>query len=247
MSNQPPRLRMFAGPNGSGKTTIKTIIRPELLGVYVNPDEIEQDIMQHNFLDFSMYETKTTQDEILNFLKNSTLLNKENLADKVQQLHFNDNKLIFPPRLVNSYFASVIADFIRQKLIETKKSFTLETVMSSPDKIELLQKAQATGYRTYLYYIATEDPSINVSRVQHRVKMGNHDVPKDKIISRYERSLSLLLNAIRHTNRAYVFDNSESKTSWIAEITNGTSLESKINSPPLWFKQSVLDKIDQQQ
>ena len=35
------RLRMFAGPNGSGKSTFKSIIRPELLGIYINPDEIE--------------------------------------------------------------------------------------------------------------------------------------------------------------------------------------------------------------
>lgn len=38
-----PRLRMFAGPNGSGKSTFKSIIRPELLGIYINPDEIEDD------------------------------------------------------------------------------------------------------------------------------------------------------------------------------------------------------------
>ena len=44
MNLAPPRLRMFAGPNGSGKSTIKAVLRPELLGVYVNPDEIEQDI-----------------------------------------------------------------------------------------------------------------------------------------------------------------------------------------------------------
>ena len=40
------RLRMFAGPNGSGKSTFKSIIRPELLGIYINPDEIEKDIRE---------------------------------------------------------------------------------------------------------------------------------------------------------------------------------------------------------
>lgn len=47
MNIQIPRLRMFAGPNGSGKTTIKTVIRPELLGIYINPDEIEKNIKQN--------------------------------------------------------------------------------------------------------------------------------------------------------------------------------------------------------
>jgi replication-associated recombination protein RarA len=50
MNTQIPRLRIFAGPNGSGKTTIKTIIRPELLGVYINPDEIEKNICQSRLL-----------------------------------------------------------------------------------------------------------------------------------------------------------------------------------------------------
>jgi predicted ABC-type ATPase len=243
MTTQVPRLRMFAGPNGSGKTTIKTVIRPELLGMYINPDDIEKNIAQNNFLDFTTYEIKATYEEVLFFFNNSTLLSTAGLIDKIQQLHFDDNKLIFPPAEINSYFASVIADFIRQKLLESGKSFTFETVMSSPDKIQILQKAQALGYQTYLYYVATEDPLINISRVQYRVKMGNHNVPQDKIISRYERSLSLLLDAIRYTNRAYIFDNSSNKEIWVAEITDGKLLELKTNQLPHWFKKAVWDKI----
>ncbi len=44
MSKETLRLRMFAGPNGSGKSTFKSIIRPELLGIFINPDEIEKQI-----------------------------------------------------------------------------------------------------------------------------------------------------------------------------------------------------------
>jgi predicted ABC-type ATPase len=50
-----PRLRMFAGPNGSGKSTIKSVIAPSLLGVYVNPDEIEKEIRQSDFLNLNAY------------------------------------------------------------------------------------------------------------------------------------------------------------------------------------------------
>lgn len=42
MNKEIPRLRMFAGPNGSGKSTFKSIIRPELLGIYINPDDVEK-------------------------------------------------------------------------------------------------------------------------------------------------------------------------------------------------------------
>ena len=60
---------------------------------------------------------------------------------------------------------------------------TFETVMSSRNKIEFIRKAQKDGYRAYLYFVATEDPLINISRVSHRVKTGGHDVPSDKVIA----------------------------------------------------------------
>jgi predicted ABC-type ATPase len=144
-----PRLRIFAGPNGSGKSTIKSVIRSELLGVYVNPDEIEQDIRKFDFLDLQPFRIRTTAAEILAFFQNSTLLARAELLDEAELLRFNDDKLSFYEVSVNSYFASVAADFIRHKLLETATSFTFETVMSSPDKVAFLQKAQRRGYRNY--------------------------------------------------------------------------------------------------
>jgi predicted ABC-type ATPase len=51
-----PRLRMFAGPNGSGKSTLNEVLAPELLGVYLNPDQIEAAIRARGFLDVRAYE-----------------------------------------------------------------------------------------------------------------------------------------------------------------------------------------------
>jgi predicted ABC-type ATPase len=86
---------------------------------------------------------------------------------------------------------------------------------------------------------------ININRVRLRVAQGGHDVPEDKIVSRYSRSLDLLLPAIRETDRAYVFDNSgENKERvWVAEITAGEQLELKTDRVPAWFQRAVLDKI----
>lgn len=95
---------------------------------------------------------------------------------------------------------------------DSKASFTLETVISSPDKVQLLEQARQLGYRTSLDFIATGDPAISISRGQNRVKQGGDPVPKDKIVNRYHRSLELLLDAIRHAirhaNRATILDNS---------------------------------------
>jgi predicted ABC-type ATPase len=243
MSKETPRLRMFAGPNGSGKSTLKSIIGPDLLGIYINPDEIEKEIRQYNHLDLQKYQVQTDANEVIEFFNNSHFLKSINALNLKNKLHFDNGKLFFQEVEINAYFASVAADFIRNKLIENSKSFTFETVMSFPDKIELLQKAQAKGYRTYLYFVATEDPSINVSRVQYRVKMGGHSVPEDKIVSRYKRSLDLLIQAIKFANRSYIFDNSTQEHVWLAEITNGELLEMKTDQVPVWFKKSLLDKI----
>ena len=85
-------------------------------------------------------------------------------------------------------------------------SFSFETVMSAEDKVELLRDARSCGYRTYLYFVATENPTINIHRVRTQVVAGGHNVPEVKIISRYYRSSELLKWAIPYTNRAFLFD-----------------------------------------
>jgi len=81
--------------------------------------------------------------------------------------------------------------------------------------------------------------------VRSRVALGGHDVPEDRIIKRYEASLNLVMEAIRCSNRAYIFDNSregEAKT-WLAEVTGGKDLEMKVEQMPAWFKRAIWDKI----
>lgn len=232
-------LRMFAGPNGSGKSTFKSIIRPELHGMFINPDELEKDMQQYDSLDFEHYQIQTTEQEVLDFFINSPLLKAANLLDDAHSLRFSDGKLSFFYAGVNTYFASVAADFIHHKLIEYSKSFTFETLMSSTDKVKLLQKAQSRGYQTYLYYIATEDPSINISRVRYRTRVGSHSLSEDKIVSSYHRSLDLLKQAIQFTNHAYIFDNSTNENIWLAEITDGHMLEMKTDLVPAWFENAL--------
>ncbi len=232
---------MFAGPNGSGKSTLNGIISKELLGVYINPDEIEKEIKKFDFLDMLNYGVETNEEEVISFFENHPLLEKADLIDELYLLKFIDNKIDFFNILINSYYASICADFIRHQLLKTKISFTFETVMSSKDKVEFLKKAQEAGYRTYLYFIATQDPTVNISRVHNRVRLGGHSVPKDKIISRYYRSLELLSEAVKYSSRAYIFDNSSQEKLWIAQIDNGKIFEFKSEIVPQWVNEYLID------
>ncbi len=237
---------MFAGPNGSGKSTLKAYLPADLLGSYLNPDEIEQGIRERGFLDFADHGVVAIGPEVLRFFRDSDFLAKAGLTAAAHTLTFADGRLDFSRLEVNSYLASVSVDFLSQRLLAQKSSFTLETVMSHPGKVALLTQAQAAGYRNYLYFVATDDPAINISRVHNRVMLGGHAVPEDRIVQRYHRSIALLMEAIRQTNRAYIFDNSgdnaDRSHTWLAEITDGRMLELKTERIPAWFRRAVLDQ-----
>lgn len=243
MSPSVPRLRMFAGPNGSGKSTLKEYLPLEWLGVYVNADEIEKTLKANAALDLADFELSATQEEIQSFLAQSGLLARQGLCDEAKGLSLVGGVLRFGTVKPDSYYASVLADFIRQKLLAAGISFTFETVMSFPDKVEFLRKAREKGFRTYLYFVATEDPEINIDRVRHRVSTGGHTVDEDKIVSRYAKSLDLLFDAVTNTDRAYIFDNSGHEKVWIAEVTDGVELELKSDEMPAWFKAALWDKF----
>ena len=106
-----------------------------------------------------------------------------------------------------------------------------------------MEAAQQMGYRTYLYFVATDSPQINILRVANRVDDGGHDVPRDKITQRYARTLSLLPEAISAANRAYIFDNSGDESVFLAEITDGATLEFHQDDMPDWFINAYLSRV----
>lgn len=232
---------MFAGPNGSGKSTLKSLLLPEWLGVYLNPDEIQRQIALEGGLDFSVFGLEVQTESLLAYLANADLLIQNKLERSVNQFVMVSNALSAPQDTFTAYHASVLCAYLRNELLRSRRDFTLETVMSSPDKVELLRQAKELGYRNYLYFIATESSAINISRVRHRVAAGGHDVPESKIVSRYYRSLELVGDAIRHTDRAYLFDNSNENGAnlWIAEVTDGVEVEGRSEFVSAWFGKYV--------
>jgi predicted ABC-type ATPase len=104
--------------------------------------------------------------------------------------------------------AQRVAEARRQEFLSRKRSFSFETVMSHPSKIAVMAQARALGYFNVLYFVATETPELNIARVRQRVALGGHDVPEERIVSRYRRTLALLPDAIAQSDRVILFDNS---------------------------------------
>jgi len=139
---------MFAGPNGSGKSVLKSYLPVELLGVYLNPDEIEAGIKRSGFLDLGAFGVGSSAAEVLAVFAGSEFLKAQGLEESAGRLRFDGGRLEFEGVEANSYLAAAVVDFLRRKLMEAKKTFTFETVMSHPGKMALLAEAQRVGYRT---------------------------------------------------------------------------------------------------
>lgn len=111
---------------------------------------------------------------------------------------------------ISNQEAAEQADSERMKLVKFRKSFSFETVLSTPRKIIFLKDAKQRGYFIRGYFILTCDPMLNVARVQSRVLVGGHDVPKEKIISRYKKSLANIPDFMNICDICHIYDNTES-------------------------------------
>jgi len=104
--------------------------------------------------------------------------------------------------------AAQFAEKQREKCLESHSSLIFETVLSAPDKIDFIQRAKQQNYFTRLFFIGTDNPQINAFRIAQRVMHGGHDVPIQKIISRYYKSIANCILLSKIVDRLYVYDNS---------------------------------------
>lgn len=101
-----------------------------------------------------------------------------------------------------------IAQRRREACLSEGRSLAMETVFSGPDKVDFLRRARQAGFFIRLFFVATDDPAINASRVARRVMQGGHDVPIQKIIARYFRSIANCALVAKEVDRLYLYDNS---------------------------------------
>lgn len=237
------RLRVFAGPNGSGKSTLFHEFKKQYdPGYFINADELEKLLSQKGLIDLSEIGLKASQKDLTAFMKTKpakSLLKKASEENKTVDISINENFIVDKSKKTHSYEASLAAAFIRQLLYKSNKSFSFETVMSHDSKLKEIREANDNGYKTYLYFVCTDNPEINISRVENRVDKGGHPVDLNKIISRYPNTLKNLFPAIQLTHRAYLFDNSGKKQKLIAEVFEG-ALQLNLSTVPQWFIDYVL-------
>ncbi|MDR0670194.1 MAG: hypothetical protein LBF95_08945 [Treponema sp.] len=243
------RLRIFAGPNGSGKTSLfNYLLKIHAFNAYyhINPDQIAVD-MAVGF-NITNWPIAFSAHELLDYLDNSPFQKIVSFRlSKTIQIDDGILSLKSAASQEFSYLYAAVGDFLRQKMLDSVSSFSFETVFSHPSKNEELKIAKEKGFITYLYVIATDNPDINLERVKNRVERGGHDVPEVKIRERYSRTMENLSAAVFLAHRVYFFDNSSSKESeayqYFAEKRD-TRLHITGNSAPAWFEKNILSRIE---
>lgn len=115
---------------------------------------------------------------------------------------------------MDPYTAAGVADRLRRELVGQRESFAFETVFFDPvgDKLSFLTAAAAQGYTVVLCFIGISGPDVSEQRVAMRVSQGGHDVPSEKLVSRYPRTLANLQAAIRELPHVWIFDNDDLRT-----------------------------------
>lgn len=179
-----PATLCIAGPNGSGKSSIMFAIG----GLGAQPDD-------------SLGPLETLGIPQSRFI-NPDRISKE-IREAIPGLSQEDSDA----------YASRFAERKRREFAESRVSFGFETVGSHPSKVEFLWDLKAKGFYVAVLFVSTEDPEINLCRVAARAERGFHDVPKEKVVGRYGRTMGLLKDYYVVADFIAVYDNStESET-----------------------------------
>lgn len=108
--------------------------------------------------------------------------------------------------------AIVQAYQLKLDMISKGVNFSFETVLSSHYNFDIIKKAKKLNYEIQGTYILTRNPKLNILRVKNRYANGGHDVPEDKIISRFYKSIANIPEFISLCNICTIYDNTTRDT-----------------------------------
>ena len=161
------------------------------------------------------------------WLEDSVYIN----PDQVAQERFGDWNSLDAVRQ-----AAVYCTDWRERCLTEKQSMIFETVFSADDKLDFIHRAQTAGFFIRLFFVCTESPMINASRIAGRVMKGGHDVPIAKIISRYQKSIINCKIVTSSADRVYIYDNSvdNQEARLLFRFADGTIIKRYTDNVPQW-------------
>jgi hypothetical protein len=110
-------MRVFAGPNGSGKSSLKAVLPAGLEGIYLNPDDLERNARERGFVDLLEYGLAGDATLALAFLRDSEFLREAVSSGALSSISSEGSIVHLNGLVPDSYFASVLCDFLRNALL----------------------------------------------------------------------------------------------------------------------------------
>jgi len=140
---------------------------------------------------------------------------------------------------IDAYEAARLANELRNRLFEQHESFIFETVLSDPigEKVGFLADARHSGYTAVLIFIGLAGPELSDTRVAMRAASGGHDVPTQKLIERFPRTLNNLKLALATVPKVLVYDHSDLERGYrlIATLQEGQKID-LVEPVPDWLR-----------
>ena len=112
--------------------------------------------------------------------------------------------------------------------------------------MDFLKRAKEEGYFIRMFFICTQNPTINAARIAKRVMEGGHDVPIQKIISRYQKAVVNAVRVMQFADRVYFYDNSidDQNAQLLFRTTDGKFAKQYVDSLPEWTE-TITDNLRQ--
>jgi predicted ABC-type ATPase len=151
-------------------------------------------------------------------------------------LHFVNADLVALELGIDAYAAARVAESFREDLVRQRVSFIFETVFSDPvgDKLTFFKETALSGFTVVLLFIGISSPEVSNERVVFRRLQGGHDVPSEKLTTRFPRTLENLRRSIQELPHVLIFDNDDLNDPYrlVATFESGELTESSQPLPP---------------
>jgi predicted ABC-type ATPase len=147
---------------------------------------------------------KTTFAEsyFLNTKKNLVFLNPDLIASGIAPLDFER---------ASFHAGRVLISEIKNRLAQGE-TFSFESTLSGRTWVKLLTEAKMKGYEITIYFLYLKKVKDNLKRIEKRVKMGGHPIPKESVLRRHPRCFNNFWNLYRPLcDNWFILDNSRNK------------------------------------
>jgi predicted ABC-type ATPase len=95
-----------------------------------------------------------------------------------------------------------------ERAIDRHLNFAFETTLGGQTMTELLERAAGESCAVHVWFAGLENVELHIERVRQRVAGGGHDIPREKIVERYDGGRRNLVRLLPQLASVRVYDNS---------------------------------------